>query len=326
MQRIDINQKNRYLLIVLLCISCQINSKDQTRKVSKRIDSVSNLQQNEIVRADTLWGYLNTDTIKDYMVKLFYKDQIVFDIYVHNGNRYEKILSSSINEHFFSDEEYFKNADLFNDANGGIAVVGFCCGSWKTVESHYYKFNDEVKNWILNKKYTYSYNQDYSINYEVEYPTKSVSINAITYQKINVPTQEERNVYYKDILADLFTNLKSAYTNKTKTLNLSIYPKFILFDILTAIPITKENVNKYNDLAYYLQQTSNEELFAQYLLVQITEIFPNRTVAYINLGDAYWDLENFEKAKHAYLKYISLMKSTGNEKEVPINVWKHVSQ
>ena len=95
----------------------------------------------------------------------------------------------------------------------------------------------------------------------------------------------------------------------------------MLFDLLDAIPISNETVNQYNDLAFYLQQNSHEELFAQYVLERIITIFPDKIVAYLNLGDTYWDLENFEKAKQAYRKYISLMKTEGNENKVPIIIW-----
>jgi hypothetical protein len=312
--------------ILILCISCQINAKDQTSQVSKNsTDSISNIN-NAIIRTDTLWGHLNNDTIKDYITKKFYQDKIVFDIYIQNGKGYDKVLSSSINEHTFSDTEYFKNANLYNDTKGGISIVGFCCGNQKTVENFYYTYNDEVKNWLLNKTFTYSYNQDYTINYDVSFPIESVSINNITYPKLNVPTQVERNAYYKNVLSDLLRKFKSLYTTKSKSIDLSDYPKYILFDVLDAIPISNETVSQYNDLAYYLQQTSHEKLFAQYVLERITTIFPERIVAYINLGDTYWDLENFEKAKQAYRKYISLMKAAGNENKVPIIVWKRVSQ
>ena len=50
--------------------------------------------------------------------------------------------------------------------------------------------------------------------------------------------------------------------------------------------LSTKNLSSYNDIAYYLQQANaNDE--AIFLLEKIIEKFPNRTVAYLNLADAY---------------------------------------
>ena len=51
--------------------------------------------------------------------------------------------------------------------------------------------------------------------------------------------------------------------------------------------LSKENLREYNDIAYYLEQSKAYDE-AVFLLEKIIKEFPNRTVAYINLGDAYW--------------------------------------
>ena len=80
--------------------------------------------------------------------------------------------------------------------------------------------------------------------------------------------------------------------------------------------LSKKTLTTYNNIAYYLQKAgSNEE--AVYLLEKILEKFPKRMVAYYNLGDAYWALEEKEKAKKAYSTYIQMMKAKGKEKRIP---------
>lgn len=92
--------------------------------------------------------------------------------------------------------------------------------------------------------------------------------------------------------------------------------------------IYTKNVQKYNDIAYYLQQSgANAEAF--FLLEKIIEKFPNRTVAYLNLADAYNgyidkqtsnQIYYRQKAKQNYEKYISLMKQDGKESKIPQRV------
>ncbi|QDF28497.1 tetratricopeptide repeat protein [Halarcobacter anaerophilus] len=89
--------------------------------------------------------------------------------------------------------------------------------------------------------------------------------------------------------------------------------------LLNRFPFTLKNVTQYNNIAYYLQKAgANKE--AIYLLEKIIEKYPNRIVAYINLGDAYWDNGDKIKAKEAYKKYIELMKKADKEKRIPIKV------
>jgi tetratricopeptide (TPR) repeat protein len=81
-------------------------------------------------------------------------------------------------------------------------------------------------------------------------------------------------------------------------------------------PLSKYNCNQYNDIAYYLQQAgANQE--SAYLLEKIIEKFPDRTVAYFNLGDACYGLGDKTKAIKAYQTYIDQMKKKGWEKKIP---------
>jgi len=84
------------------------------------------------------------------------------------------------------------------------------------------------------------------------------------------------------------------------------------------------DIEKYNNMAYYLQKAgSNKE--AVYLLEKILKKYPNRTVAYYNLGDAYWALGQKKKAKEAYTTYTEQMCNAGKQKRIPKVVRKRVS-
>jgi len=87
--------------------------------------------------------------------------------------------------------------------------------------------------------------------------------------------------------------------------------------------LDKNNVVFYNDMSYYLQKAgANKE--AAYLLEKIIAKFPNRTVAYYNLGDAYWALGEKKKAMKAYTTYIEQMCHKGLQKKIPKAVLERV--
>ena len=93
--------------------------------------------------------------------------------------------------------------------------------------------------------------------------------------------------------------------------------------LLERYPISGQNVAAYNNSAYYLEMKG---LFTQsiYLLEKIIENFPDRTVAYINLGDAYWGLGKKEHAKNAYLVYVEQMTSKNKKEKIPKRVLERV--
>lgn len=81
------------------------------------------------------------------------------------------------------------------------------------------------------------------------------------------------------------------------------------------------NIENANNLAYTLQQQGfNED--AKKILYHILAQSPYRAVAWLNIGDVYWDLDDKNKAKEAYQKYISLMKSQQKElSKIPKRVY-----
>ena len=121
------------------------------------------------------------------------------------------------------------------------------------------------------------------------------------------------------ILNSLETFLKPDYAKKYDskfTFKDSAFNLDVLKAILKDIKLKKKNLTTYNNIAYYLQKAgANEE--AIYLLEKILEKFPKRTVAYYNLGDAYWGLGDKTKAIRAYQTYIEQMRVKGKSKKIP---------
>jgi tetratricopeptide (TPR) repeat protein len=112
--------------------------------------------------------------------------------------------------------------------------------------------------------------------------------------------------------------LKPKFSFKNSAFGLSS-----LKDILNTIKIAEKTLTPYNNIAYYLQKAgANKE--AIFLLEKIIKKFPNRTVAYYNLGDAYWALGEKDKAIKAYTTYIEQMCDKGLQKKIPKEVLKRV--
>lgn len=93
--------------------------------------------------------------------------------------------------------------------------------------------------------------------------------------------------------------------------------------ILSELPLNRSRVTSYNNIAYYLEQSGHHDS-AIHLLEKIIKHFPDRIVAYINLGDAYWGLEKHTEAREAYQNYIRLMRENNREQRIPKRVFDRV--
>src|SRR5690554_138880 len=90
-------------------------------------------------------------------------------------------------------------------------------------------------------------------------------------------------------------------------------------------PVSLSNVVHYNNIGYYLDEAGYHE-GAIYVLNEVVAAFPNRTVAYINLGDAYWGLEEHTEARQAYQTYIRLMRENNREQRIPQRVFERIGE
>lgn len=106
--------------------------------------------------------------------------------------------------------------------------------------------------------------------------------------------------------------------------NLQTYTVDYLKQVLDENGLNILTLESFNNFAYYLQQAgANQE--SAYLLEKIIEKFPNRTVAYFNLGDAYYGLGDKTKALKAYQTYINQMKKKGWGGKIPKRVLERTS-
>lgn len=106
----------------------------------------------------------------------------------------------------------------------------------------------------------------------------------------------------------------SEYKSKKYITTLSV-TKDDIYNYLSSIEICDSTITIFNDLAFFIvnQSIENGELSdrlnaAVIILESILYYFPERTVAYINLGDAYWELNEYDKAKQSKLIVLTLIR------------------
>lgn len=88
--------------------------------------------------------------------------------------------------------------------------------------------------------------------------------------------------------------------------------------------IKKTNVLKINNIAFdfYLKKNYFDSIF---LLTEVIYKFPNRVVAYLNIADCFWEINEKEKAVENYQKYCQLMKEQNkNLKKIPKYVYERL--
>jgi len=171
---------------------------------------------------------------------------------------------------------------------------------------HLYSIRDISHNFVTKKL------EDlFPYEFEGMQEGKQIKAKYITKKAIE---QKIQNIFDIDMV------LKRLKDKKIHSMNLPF-----INELFANSPLSSRTLTQYNNIAYYLQKAgANEE--AVYLLKKIVAKFPNRTVAYINLGDAYWELGEKEKARKAYTTYIEQMCNKGLQKKIPQEVLKRVEK
>ena len=85
------------------------------------------------------------------------------------------------------------------------------------------------------------------------------------------------------------------------------------------LPLRSSTLPLFNDYGYFLEQ-ANRSLEAIPVLEKVVAFAPERTPAYLNLGDAYAKAGETEKAKVNYRKYVDLMEKSGKGTKVPSRI------
>ncbi|WP_072682722.1 M48 family metallopeptidase [Arcobacter sp. LA11] len=254
---------------------------------------------------------INLSDNKDYTLKK--KDFFITSIYYKGNNNLVDVHYSNIDKIYFNSEKkihYVITRSLMN-----LPALDKKCG----VYAEHYKMSiyKTYGNFLLK---IYNYEGKYN-GYEGDFYCEELHYLYKKYKNM-IKLDNSINLSSSVILNSLKEFITSQYAKKHKllfTFKDSSFNINTIKDILNEIPILHKTLTQYNNIAYYLEQAGayKESI---YLLEKIIEKYPNRTVAYINLGDSYLKSGNKEKAIENYKIYVKQMKEKNKEKKVPKRV------
>lgn len=81
-----------------------------------------------------------------------------------------------------------------------------------------------------------------------------------------------------------------------------------------------------SDCAFFLEQGDLGLESASAIFIYILNKYPKRAATYLNLADAFWKLENFEKAKNNYQTYVELLVAKDKSNVIPSYVYKRLDR
>jgi len=264
------------------------------------------------VEARDTFGYYNFDTEIDKVNREYNEKKNLENISIYLSNN-DKTID------FILESKYEENGRiaLYSGFPGELIIEESCCGRDKRYYLDYYLYNEDYNNFIL-----YKHLESNGILKENENHIDLLNDEDIIVTFSNIPRgiNGEKYNHIKLIKPNRLKakkelkRLSLVFKNKQK--KYVVTNLFYFYSILNLYPIEKTNLTTYNNIAYYLQKAgSNKE--AVYLLEKIITKYPNRTVAYYNLGDAYWALGDKQKAKEAYTTYTEQMCDAGKQKRIP---------
>lgn len=135
----------------------------------------------------------------------------------------------------------------------------------------------------------------------------------IVYGKFN-KMKNNSKLYQNNLQEIMDDNLNDVKENKKP--NSEAYSNLINNLSCTSII---NNINKINDIGYYLEQ-KNLLNDSELILRKVINCSPNRTVAYLNLGDVLLKKTKTKEAEANYEKYVDLMKASKLDKKIPQRV------
>lgn len=298
---INVLLKNKILLLIFLISSLFC---DNTKKYQQLINDNSYF----IVNID-----INKDGFKDKVIshKVLEGNELYF---INNMNN---IVYKGIN---FSQDGGNRIEKIEQEENGLFSISTI---SERNNYKEKYIIDYINNNWIIDSVIyvTTNWQDDYSKTYICKVK-QNIKIN--DYDNIKpMPIENQRknsciiNYYEEDSLSQFLKRFNKKDNSAIREVNR-------YKSLLVKFPLSKENLTQYNDIAYYLEQ-SKAYKESIYLLKKIIEKYPERTVAYLNIADAYWGDNNKDKAIENYKIYISQMKENSKENKIPQKVFERIN-
>ncbi len=273
---------------------------------------ISYAQSSETNKVDSIFCFINNDTIVDYITV----NKIVNRPYT------SVILNIYVSLDSLTHKRYSKKIDL----GEGISYVNYdCVGDFLEEQISYnprmgdydvswYKYFYQLDDWVYYGGY-----KDDAMVFGI-WKSKGLRLGDTTW--VDIPNN------ITDSMTQIFHNDYDTYCIEYKSKKhdkIRFHDENKTLEYLNYIEFNKSTIQKYNDIGFFLSEAGNYYQ-AINILTRVVFYFPKRTVAYLNLGDAYWGVKKQKQAKEAYEKYIELMKTNGKESKIPQRVYERIKK
>lgn len=196
---------------------------------------------------------------------------------------------------------------------------------------YYYQFNLEFQNWFLIKQIEYNSNISSGnftnpiINIEYTNGTNGIDGTKISIEQATKMSKDDRVQQFQIELNVMHDTLLYIYNSKSfNKIPKEYFDNIRIAELLENIEVTSENVEMFNNIAFVLGLSSKGLYNSILILKNVISVVPSRTVAYLNLADAYWEINEKALAKEAYKTYVNLMIKDGKEKKIPAQVYERI--
>jgi tetratricopeptide (TPR) repeat protein len=304
-----------YCFLIAQLLYCKEKTDNKIPEESTTSLSENSEEKTPRITGDTIKGDFNADKIEDYIeINSPSADEKKMKIFLGTSDqKFVEVKSFTVDANNFSEvENPMENLFISQGKPGEIQIGSSCCGNFKTTEIYTYKYLDD--NWFLSETNISTVNEDFL-------PDISLTINDLSYS-IDGKNANNKSAYDKELNSlkgnalskynQYLSSFKSGYKNKSlgkmNSIGFDEVAEMLYFN-----PLSEANVNDYNDIAFYNSSTKKGNQSSILLLKKIIEKYPDRVVAYLNLGDSYWAIDNKEFAKEAYNKYLELMKNQNKD-------------
>jgi hypothetical protein len=273
-------------------------------------------------RLDSITGYFDDDQVLDYLQ------------YGRDPNDRENIIIIVCTQKSFYTYNYSLSESHINIRNSEPGTIEIAEGSFSgsaPITYYYYSFNPTFASWFLTKTLSYekciSGDGILSPKFEISYAKGNTRIDGQTIpaEKAFTETESNRISKFNQLFSSEYERLLIGFKKNQLSITKGIDICQIA-EMVHCVPISKDNLGKYNDFAFFLSQTKEGAIGAVYILETLINKFPERIVAYLNIADVYFDLKTMPTANKYYLQYVNLMKKDGKEGKIPKRVSEFLTQ
>ncbi|MBP0711796.1 hypothetical protein ABXK61_00535 [Burkholderia sola] len=197
-----------------------------------------------------------------------------------------------------------------------LAVDGSCSSQGGQIYRYIYKWSASEKNWCLIRQVN---GEKSDITSGVVVPVEDVlRVNGCaTIGKNDSLTYKSKDQVRSEIRSELDDFKKAAQQQSSLERYIAEMPDFRVAELGSYIDAG--NVEDINNLAFYLGKYKRSGDAVEVLQFLVKK-FPSRTVARLNLADAYWDIDAKELAAPEYREYRRQMNEKGISAKIPPRV------